>query len=88
MTSLLDRLDAAALPLVRRWERLAGRWGDAAFWLFLAAVLSYGLLFAYYLLSNSDLVDYVAGFSNDDAFYYLQIAKNLAAGHFSPSTAA
>ncbi len=72
-----------AAPLLRAYQRRPAHFRNLSFGLFLAAILSYGGFFAYYLLSRSDIVNFVAGFNNDDAFYYFQIAKNLAAGQFS-----
>ncbi len=64
----------------------AGRslpWRNRLFALFLVGILAYGLVFAWYLLSRLDLLNLVRDVNLDDAFYYLQIAKNMAAGQFS-----
>ncbi len=71
------------MPILTRLRNRFEYFGNLLFGLFLVAILTYGVFFAYYLLSHSDLVNFVAGFNNDDAFYYFQIAKNLAGGEFS-----
>ena len=71
------------MPILARVRTRFESFRNLPFGLFLVAILTYGVFFAYYLLSHSDLVNLVAGFNNDDAFYYFQIAKNLAAGEFS-----
>ncbi len=50
--------------------------------LFLLGILAYGTAFAGYMLWHFDLLNVIAT-HGDDAFYYFQIAKNLADGHFS-----
>ncbi len=50
--------------------------------LFLLGILAYGTAFAGYMLWRFDLPNVITAYS-DDAFYYFQIAKNLADGHFS-----
>ena len=50
--------------------------------LFLSGLLAYGASFAWYMLHRFDLVN-VIGTYIDDAFYYFQIARNLAEGQFS-----
>ena len=57
--------------------------GRFAFLAFLAAVLGYGGFYAYYMLTNFDVVNLHRDTLIDDAFYYFEIAKNLAAGKFS-----
>ena len=57
--------------------------GRLAFLLFLAAVLGYGASLAYYTLISFDVVNLRRDVFFDDAFYYFEIAKNLAAGKFS-----
>ena len=57
--------------------------GRLAFPAFLAALLAYGGLLAYATLANYDLVNLHRDALFDDAFYYFEIAKNLAAGKFS-----
>ena len=56
--------------------------GRLAFPVFLAAVLGYGGAFAYYTLASFDVVNLHRDAFFDDAFYYFEIAKNLAAGEF------
>ena len=51
--------------------------------LFLIGILSYGATFAWYLLSSFDIINLVRDVNIDDAFYYFQIARNLADGKFS-----
>lgn len=55
--------------------------GHFAFAAFLAALLGYGGLLAYYTLANLDVVSLLRDGYVD--FYYFEIAKNLAAGKFS-----
>ena len=50
--------------------------------LFLSGLLAYGASFAWYMLHHFDLVNVIVAYS-DDAFYYFQIARNLADGQFS-----
>ena len=57
--------------------------GRPAFLLFLAAVLGYGASLAYYTVVSLDVVNLHRDAFFDDAFYYFEIAKNLAAGKFS-----
>ena len=52
-------------------------------WLGAAALLAYGAALAWYMLTSFDLVNLLRDVNNDDAFYYYQIARNLAAGKFS-----
>ena len=66
--------------VVRSRARTAGR---AAFLAFLALLLGYGGLLAYYTLANFDVVNLYRGAALDDTFYYLEVARNLAAGKFS-----
>ena len=56
---------------------------NAAFALFLGGILAYGGAFAGYMLVNFDLINLIRDVSQDDAFYYFQIARNLAEGKFS-----
>lgn len=62
---------------------LLAAWHNGLFCLFLVGVLAYGILFASYLLSRFDLINLIRDVSYDDAFYYFQIARNMAAGQFS-----
>ncbi len=55
----------------------------ALFALFIAGVLAYGAGFAAYMLAHFDLISLIRDASNDDAFYYFQIAYHLADGKFS-----
>ena len=50
--------------------------------LFLAGLLAYGAGFAWYMLARFDLINLISN-THDDAFYYFQIAHNLAEGKFS-----
>ena len=50
---------------------------------FLALLLGYGVLLACYTLANFDVVNLHRDSFIDDTFYYLETAKNLAAGKFS-----
>ena len=50
---------------------------------FLLALLGYGGFLAYYTLTHFDVVNLHRDGFIDDAFYYFEIAKNLAAGEFS-----
>ncbi len=56
---------------------------NALFVLFIGGVLAYGAGFAWYMLAHSDLINLIRFVSTDDAFYYFQIAFNLAEGKFS-----
>ena len=53
------------------------------FAVFISGVVVYGASFAWYMLSRFDLVNLLRDVNSDDSFYYFQIAKNMAAGHFS-----
>ena len=55
----------------------------ALFVLFLLGVLGYGGSFAFYMLTKFDLINLIRDVNLDDAFYYYEIAKNLAEGKFS-----
>lgn len=55
----------------------------AAFACFALGVLGYGSALAWYTLVSFDLVNLVRDGYIDDAYYYFQIAKHMAAGHFS-----
>ena len=55
----------------------------AAFSAFLLALLGYGGFLAYYTLAHFDVVNLHRDGVIDDAFYYFEIAKNLATGEFS-----
>ncbi len=62
---------------------LSSRLRNALFVLFIGGILAYGAGFAWHMLARFDLVDLIHGVNNDDAFYYFQIARNLAEGKFS-----
>ena len=62
---------------------LSSRLRNALFVLFLGGILAYGAGFAWYILARFDLVNLIRDVSTDDAFYYFQIASNLAGGKFS-----
>ena len=65
-------------------ESAGGAWlRNALFVLFIGGILAYGAGFAWYMLARFDLVNLIHGVNNDDAFYYFQIARNLAEGKFS-----
>ena len=56
---------------------------NVLFGLFIGGILAYGAGFAWYMLARFDLVNLIRDVSTDDAFYYYQIAHNLAEGKFS-----
>lgn len=56
---------------------------NALFILFLLGILGYGGSFAFYMLTNLDLINLIRDGNLDDAYYYYEIAKNLAEGKFS-----
>ena len=55
---------------------------NVLFGLFIGGVLAYGAGFAWYMLARFDLINLISN-THDDAFYYFQIARNLAEGKFS-----
>ena len=57
--------------------------GRPAFLAFLVALLGYGGFYAYATVTSFDVVNLHRDAFVDDAFYYFEIAKNLAAGKFS-----
>ena len=63
--------------------RSASSVGIVLFAVFISGVVVYGASFAWYMLSRFDLVNLLRDVNTDDSFYYFQIAKNMAAGHFS-----
>ena len=84
--SIANRLSNLAAALWRRCGEgisLPNPWHNGVFALFLAGILAYGVFFAAYLLSRYDLINLIRDVNYDDAFYYFQLARNLAAGHFS-----
>ena len=62
---------------------LSSRLRNALFVLFVGSILAYGAGFAWYMLARLDLINLIRDVSTDDAFYYFQIASNLAEGKFS-----
>ena len=73
----------AARCLNPRGVTLPSRPRNALFVLFIAGILAYGAGFAWYMLARFDLINLIRDVSTDDAFYYFQIARNLAEGKFS-----
>ena len=61
---------------------LSSRLRNALFVLFIGGTLAYGAGFAWYMLARFDLINLISN-TYDDAFYYFQIARNLAEGKFS-----
>ena len=55
---------------------------NALFALFIAGILAYGAGLAWYMLARFDLINLISH-AHDDAYYYFQIAFNLAEGKFS-----
>ena len=84
---------AVAAPM-GRWRALAARClnprrgtlpsrpRNALFVLFIGGILAYGAGFAWTMLARFDLINLISN-THDDAFYYFQIARNLAEGKFS-----
>ncbi len=62
---------------------LSSRLHNALFALFIGGILAYGAGFAWTMLARFDLVNLIRDVIYDDAFYYFQIASNLAEGKFS-----
>ena len=79
----LDSIRSAMAPALPWGRRVAAVAPNAAFGLLLLAILAYAGYFAYYTLSNLDLVNMLRDVNVDDSFYYFQIARNLAEGQFS-----
>lgn len=67
----------AAVSVYRQHPR------NLALSLSLVGILSYSASFAYYILTSFGLINIIRNVNFDDAFYYFQAAKNLAAGKFS-----
>ena len=81
LAALARRLRLAAVALGQRLGApLPGR---LAFLAFLAALLGYGGFYAGATLASFDVVNLHRDAFIDDAFYYFEIARNLAAGKFS-----
>ena len=81
-----------ALPTMPTWKStIAKLWSYSQkvaerrllFTLFACAILAYGGAFAWHMFTRFDLVNLVGAVNYDDAFYYFQIAHNLAQGKFS-----
>ena len=72
-----------AAPFVLAQRLGTAALGRVAFLAFLAALLAYGGCLAYATLVSFDVVNLHRSEFFDDAFYYFEIAKNLAAGKFS-----
>ncbi len=62
---------------------LSAPWRNAPFALFVGGILAYGGLFAWRMLDRFDLINLIRDVNGDDAFYYFQIARNMAEGKFS-----
>ena len=80
------------LPTTSTWNltvaKIRSKSQTAAAWrlpfaLFACGLLAYGVAFAWHILTNFDLVNLIRDANADDAFYYFQIAYNLAQGKFS-----
>ena len=76
-------LAARCLDMAAQGEVPSASWRNALFVLFLGGILAYGAGFAWYMLARLDLINLIRDLSTDDAFYYFQIARNLAEGKFS-----
>ena len=76
-------LAARCLDMAAQGEVPSASWRNALFALFIAGILAYGAGFAWYMLARFDLINLIRDVSKDDAFYYFQIARNLAEGKFS-----
>ena len=63
--------------------RLNPRLHNALFALFLLAMAGYGVAFAAHMLTQFDIINLVRAVNQDDAFYYFEIASNMAEGQFS-----
>ena len=78
----MGRWPALAARCLNRGVTLPSRLHNALFVLFLGGILAYGAGFAWYMLARFDLINLISN-THDDAFYYFQIARNLAEGKFS-----
>ena len=76
-------LAARCLDMAAQGEVPSASWRNALFVLFIGGILAYGAGFAWYMLTRFDLVNLIRDVIYDDAFYYFQIARNLAEGKFS-----
>ena len=72
----------AARCLNPRGVTLPSRLRNALFVLFIGGILACGAGFAWTMLARFDLINLISN-THDDAFYYFQIARNLAEGKFS-----
>ena len=72
-----------AAPFVLAQRLGTAALGRVAFLAFLAALLAYGGLLAHATVVGFDVVNLHRDAFFDDAFYYFEIARNLAAGKFS-----
>ena len=80
------------LPTTSTWKpKIARIWAKsqtAAEWclpfaLFVCGLLAYAAAFAWHMLATFDLVNFIRDVNAADAYYYFQIAYNLAQGKFS-----
>ena len=78
----LRALAAYGLERILRAESALLRFRNPLFILFVVGTLAYGAGFVWYGLSHFDKFDIIL-YNFDDAFYYFQIAWNLAQGNFS-----
>ena len=78
----MGRWRALAARCLNRGVNAFSRPRNALFVLFIGGILAYGAGFAWYMLDRFDLINLISN-THDDAFYYFQIARNLAEGKFS-----
>lgn len=64
-------------------SRILPRWHNAMFVLSLGGILAYGGSFAFFMLTQFDLINIIRDVNNDDSFYYFKTAQYLAKGVFS-----
>ena len=55
---------------------------DVPFIFLVGGIIAYGFALAFYAVANSDVLGLVS-LQGDDTFYYFQVARNTAEGHFS-----
>ena len=79
----MGRWCALAARCLNPGVTLSSRLRNALFVLFIGGILAYGAGFAWYMLAHFDLINLIRDVSDDDAFYYFQIAYHLAEGKFS-----
>ena len=86
------RIAMSIMATASTWKsKVAGIWSEIPkvaerrlpFALFACGLLAYAAAFAWHTLANFDLVTLIGAGNADDAFYYFQIAYNLAQGKFS-----